>query len=96
MYGVLLLSRSARPMRCVQAALGVLFITATAASSDHHHRVKSLPGLLSAADNGTQHFSGYLDVQAMSGVQTKSFYYYVQHPDPSKPLLIWMNGVPWT
>ena len=81
-------------MRSARTALKSFLLLAIVAASKDEHRVTSLPGLSSAAANGTQHFSGYLDVQAMPGVQTKSFYYYVQHPDPDKPLLVWMNGGP--
>lgn len=52
------------------------------------HRIKGLPGL-SATAGPHSHFSGYLGVDSL-----RIFYYYIQHPDPDAPLLIWMNGGP--
>ena len=60
-----------------------------AAAAPAGHRVTSLPGVDLSASNAS-HFSGYLEVQQLYNV----FYYYVQHPDPTKPLLVWMNGGP--
>jgi carboxypeptidase C (cathepsin A) len=48
--------------------------------------VKTLPG---SSDPPTGHHSGYIDVGGLS-----IFHYYVDHPDPTKPLLVWMNGGP--
>ena len=39
------------------------------------------------------HFSGYLDVNSAAG-RLRVFSYYVRSPDPSAPLLVWMNGGP--
>ena len=63
-----------------------------ATSLAEQHRVTSLPGIDLTTLNAT-HFSGYLSV-ASDLAAINSFYYYVQHPDPDKPLLIWMNGGP--
>jgi carboxypeptidase C (cathepsin A) len=55
------------------------------------HRVTDLPGMSSnSVKVMDSHFSGYLNVQD----KFKVFYYHVKHPDPSKPLLVWMNGGP--
>jgi serine carboxypeptidase-like clade II len=66
-------------------------------AAQHPDLVTELPGvdLSASATNGSAHFSGYLDVQAAATTAaTRTFYYYVQHPDPTKPLLVWMNGGP--
>jgi carboxypeptidase C (cathepsin A) len=46
--------------------------------------------------NSAAHFSGHLKVDGgnVSSSPLSVFYYFVQHPDPAKPLLIWMNGGP--
>jgi carboxypeptidase C (cathepsin A) len=56
------------------------------------YRVTDLPGV-DLSQSNSSHFSGYLDVQD-SSTKLKVFFYYVQHPNPSKPLLVWMNGGP--
>lgn len=61
-----------------------------AASS--YGRVTHLPGFGAIEGNNT-HYSGYLDVEDDT-VNFKSFFYYTKHSDPSKPLLVWMNGGP--
>ena len=58
-----------------------------------HQRVTALPGVDLSTSNAS-HFSGYLRVQADVEIATDTFYYYVQHADPTAPLLVWMNGGP--
>ena len=69
-----------------------IFTTCNATSLSETHRITNLPGFDLKSTN-TSHFSGYLPVKSKFAA-TNTFYYYVQHPDPSKPLLIWMNGGP--
>ena len=57
------------------------------------HRITSLPGLPNLSNTNATHYSGYLNAQTAIAA-TRTFYYYVQHPDPAAPLLIWMNGGP--
>lgn len=66
----------------------LLSLLSLAAASPDAHRITSLPGV-DMGQLDASHFSGYLAVQELS-----VFYYYVQHPDPTAPLLVWMNGGP--
>ena len=52
-------------------------------------RIGTLPGV----KGGDHHFAGLLTVPSPWG-NLSTFYYYVPHADPTKPLLIWMNGGP--
>ena len=54
-------------------------------------RITSLPGAPEAATLG--HYAGLLNV-SHAGLPLSTFYYYAQHADSSKPLLVWMNGGP--
>ena len=47
----------------------------------------------SASSPPSHHQYGLLDVDSTVG-SLETFYYYVPHPDPAAPLLIWMNGGP--
>jgi len=53
------------------------------------HALRTLPGLSPGAPS-VAHYSGYMQVDG--GLEI--FYYLAPHPDPSKPLLVWMNGGP--
>lgn len=60
----------------------------TGAGIREEHAVSSLPGTSGAFPAG--HFAGYLPVPGDLAI----FYYFAQHPDPKKPLIVWMNGGP--
>ena len=77
----------------IQRLLLTFVIVTASALQREDHRVTELPGVDINAFNAS-HYSGYLSVQASPTVRSNVFYYYVQHPDPSKPLLVWMNGGP--
>ena len=46
-----------------------------------------LPGVDLTSTKAT-HYSGYLEVKVDASTVTKTYYYYVQHADPAKPLLV--------
>lgn len=54
--------------------------------------VQALPGAEDGAPSG-EHFSGYLNV-SFEGSDMRVFGYFAPHPDPSAPLIVWMNGGP--
>ncbi|KAK3257530.1 hypothetical protein CYMTET_33381 [Cymbomonas tetramitiformis] len=54
------------------------------------HAVHNLPGGPSPLPHGP-HYAGHLPFA--DGLYS-SFYYLAPHPDPAKPLLVWMNGGP--
>jgi len=56
-----------------------------------HHAIQHLPGVLPGEFSGSvKHFSGHLVIKG----GFKVFYYFTQHPDPARPLIVWMNGGP--
>ncbi|CAK0889525.1 unnamed protein product, partial [Prorocentrum cordatum] len=54
--------------------------------------VGALPGAPPGSPHGS-HYSGYLEVPWPAG-KLETFYYFAPHPDPSRPLVAWMNGGP--
>ena len=54
-------------------------------------RVSSLPG---AASLGNATYYAGLQRYSSAGATLETFFFYVQHPDPSAPLVVWMNGGP--
>ena len=68
-----------------------LLALALASADAALQRVTSLPGAIHLQG---KHYSGYLDIDGSDLGVLEVFTYYVQHPDPDAPLLIWMNGGP--
>eukprot|EP00931_Biecheleriopsis_adriatica_P046670 TRINITY_DN26821_c0_g1_i1.p1 TRINITY_DN26821_c0_g1~~TRINITY_DN26821_c0_g1_i1.p1 ORF type:complete len:506 (+),score=67.59 TRINITY_DN26821_c0_g1_i1:58-1575(+) len=73
-------------------ALGFSGLEVAAVTCDHVHATSELPGTRKQALAGT--FSGYLPTFGPEGEALEIFYYFKQHANKSKPLLVWMNGGP--